>query len=241
MRRLLCFLLLSLPGSALPVQAENECGQSSGTVLRVQARDAAPADLSLRWEGATDCQMNGERLAALVDSDFVKFDLPASELIDKKIQGRMTLASAREPAKSSDIYLQITTENMTFSPKIYLYFEKLPNREDSIRALDGYMNNKEIYRVFFAARDLAMNGANSNIKLTATYFYYQAAILIDASKEFSRGFLRVSDDARERMQAAIDILDDSRAEDHDSYVRALSNNRRYIRDIRQIKSELGMR
>ncbi|MGO8501567.1 hypothetical protein AB9F35_08720 [Rhizobium leguminosarum] len=177
----------------------------------------------------------------MTSGDVVKIVIPDSEFTDLTSGQLIISAVAENPELKQTIDVTLVKTKPAVSPKLYLYFTDLPNTEASIETMRQLEQSQRIYQNYYAARKLALDGANTNITATATYFYYQSAILIEPSQEFSRGSMKVSEEARTLMRNLLTALANPAAPNHDAVEEAVTKNyRRLIRPIDDIRNELGM-
>lgn len=232
-----CMILLGWSAA----HADDACHPASGVAIRVKFPDNKLTRLS--WEGAnSDCAYSGDDLTKLkTDEETIRLVIPDSEFSDLTT-GQLTInAVAEQPGKKQSIDVTLVRTKPPVSPKLYFYFDNLPNTEASIDVMRQFEQSQRIYQNYYAARKLALEGANTNIIATATYFYYQSAILIEPSPEFSRGSMRVSEEARTLMRNLLTTLADPTAPNHDAVHQAITKNYRWlIRPIRDLRNELGM-
>jgi hypothetical protein len=223
------------------VHADDACHAASGVAIRVKFPDNKLTRLS--WEGASsDCAYSGDDLAKLkTDDNTIKLVIPDTEFSDLTT-GQLTIdAVAEQGDKKQSIDVTLIKTKPPVSPKLYFYFGDLPNTEASIDAMRQLEQSQKIYQNYYAARKLALEGANTNIVATATYFYYQSAILIEPSTEFSRGSMKVSEEARTLMRNLLTTLADPDAPNHDAVQQAVLKNYHWlIRPIKDLRNELGM-
>lgn len=229
------FLLLGLAAAS----AQEGCAAPSGTKLRIKVPDIPQDRLVLSWEGKLDCELSGAELGAALNEGFIQLNVPAAELKEDGTSAPVSLTASETGGRQGEITVELTSRGVGFDPKIFFYFNTVPNTEASIAVIDKLLTDGEIYKAYFMSRDLMRKATNYNIRLVATYFYYQAAIQIDASPRFSQGRMRVSTDARKRMVAVIKSLEDERSPDHEPYRQAFANKGRLLRSISDIKFELG--
>lgn len=227
--------------SASVVHADDACHAASGMAIRVKFPDNKLTRLS--WEGASsDCAYSGDGLAKLkMDDDTIKLVIPDTEFSDLTTGQVRIDAAAEQGDKKQSIDVTLIKTKPPVSPKLYFYFDDLPNTEASIDAMRQLEQSQKIYQNYYAARKLALEGANTNIVATATYFYYQSAILIEPSTEFSRGSMKVSEEARTLMRNLLTTLADPNAPNHDAVQQAVLKNYHWlIRPINDLRNELGM-
>ncbi|MER9203428.1 hypothetical protein NKH74_30375 [Mesorhizobium sp. M0933] len=227
---------------AASAQSQADCDKPSGIEIRVQNPGQTATDFQLAMSGTIDCLFSAEKLKSLNDQGLFRISVPASEVTSSGATGTLTLTmSSAADQKEQKLDVELKPSAKGFSPKIFFFYDKIPNSEDSLGAIEGLLAQEEIYRAFFAARSLAQaESSNYNIKLVSAYYFYQAAILLDSSNKFSRGNLRLSEEARERLKSIIKILDDANHDEHDDYLAALRNKKRLVRSIDDLKKELGI-
>lgn len=238
MRLYLCLPLLLLAVSSQAF-AEDPCHATNGMTIRVRAPDNTLTSVS--WEGDADCAYTAQDLLSVTAGGAVNLVIPDSEFTGLT-SGPLTItAVAERPELKQDIVVTLTKTTPLVTPKLYFYFADYANSETSIEQMRTFEQSQRIYQNFYLARKLAREGANANITATGTYFYYQSAILIDPSQQFSKGSMRVSDDARVMMKALLNTLADSSAPDHDADTDAIERNyRRLIRPIPDLRNEVGL-
>ena len=230
------FIVLLLAGEAF---CEDACHPTSGMTIRVRAPENTITSLS--WEGSTsDCSYSGQDLAIITVGGAARLTIPDREFNGVN-SGPITItATGDRPELTQNIVVSLVKTVPETSPRLYFYYDSYPNSEASIEQMRLFEQSQKIYQNFYLARKLVHEGANTNITATATYFYYQSAILIEPS-EFSKGSMKLSDEARTLMRNLLNTLADPADPEHDPTSDAIKHNyARLIRPLSDLRRELGL-
>ncbi|MER8394897.1 hypothetical protein NKH10_23740 [Mesorhizobium sp. M1340] len=161
------FLVVISPPAA-SAQSQADCDKPSGIEIRVQNPGQTATDFQLAMSGTIDCLFSAEKLKSLNDQGSFRISVPASELTSSGATGTLTLTmSSAVDHKEQKIDVELTQSAKGFSPKIFFFYDNVPNSEDSLGTIDNLLAQEEIYRAFFGPRSLA-RAESANYKYQAS-------------------------------------------------------------------------